>query len=118
MNLKGLWRSLGQAWGDPQVEVAAVSKGSYDPTTGGVTGTTSTSRYVRMRLRPFGQSELDNNTVQRGDVEGRMAAGDGETPPDIDDTVKAGGDTYQVVDVQTVTHGGETSGYVLVLRTV
>jgi len=80
----------------------SVSRGPFDPNTGGVE-TTETNSTVKGVIEEYRTGEIDGKTVMRGDLK-ILIAGDFAVDPQDKFTVL--GKSYGVVDVRHVAPGG------------
>jgi len=87
----------------------SVSRGPFDPNTGGVS-TTETSSTVKAVIEEYKAGEIDGKTVMRGDLKIHIA---GNFDVDPQDRFTVLGNSYGVVGVTHVAPGG-----VVILTTV
>lgn len=91
------------------------SAGTYDPTTGAATVTTTTQT-VYGAVFDYGIDHIDGTLIQAGDkqllISPFNSAGAALTAPQINDTVTLGGVTYTLVEpLKTINPGGTTVLY-------
>ena len=94
--------------------IRAISTGSYNPTTGTVSQTTSDTA-VRGVLEDVNIREV-NDLIQATDKRLLIAAADVTAAPTTADEVVISGTTYQVVRVTTIEQDNTAITYELILR--
>lgn len=104
------------------VTYSTITVGTYDPTTGTVAGDASSDTVLNAVItkpkenasQAAGSNSQSDNTILRGDL---MALIDGSTiTPSKKDRVSYDGDTYQIINVETVSPGGTDLIHKLQLR--
>lgn len=81
--------------------VRSITPGSYDPDVGQVTGRSVTTTAVKCSVRAFTASEL-GDTVQLGDLEVEIPAGQVATALSTKDEFVFDGKTYAVVNAERI----------------
>lgn len=92
-----------------------VSTGSYDPSTGSATETT-TDYSVTGTFINYKQGHIDGSLIQRGDRKALIAAKGLTVDPAIDDKITGVDDSVRVVAVQKIREGGSTVAFFCQVR--
>lgn len=79
------------------VTITRVVEGSFDPTTGTSTPSTTTTASAYAVAEPYNSSEVDGTNVLRTDA--KITLSKISTRPEVGDTVTMDGVTYRVMDV-------------------
>lgn len=88
------------------VTLRYVTEGTYDPSTGGLTGGSNTDSTVLAYFYNYALDEIDGSNVISGDRRVVLptvdSSGDTLTEPSIDDEIIGQGDTVKIVRVEKV----------------
>lgn len=98
----------------------AKSLGTYDPTTGGLTGGSSTSYTVNIHYSNYNLQDIDGRQVVMGDRKALFplvdTSGTAIPEPDIGDEITGEGDKVSVVSVQKIMSGTSPVCYICQVR--
>jgi hypothetical protein len=88
------------------VTLRYVTKGTYSPSTGGLTGGSTTDKTVKAYFYNYMLEEINGQSVQMGDrrvvLHTLDTSGDPISEPSVDDLILGQGDTVSIVSVQKI----------------
>ena len=102
--------------GFQSVTLTSVTPGTYDPSTGTVTGGSTTTTTLRAVVEDFKGLELIAGLVQAGDKKVTIAGANVASEPKPTDTVTVGSVVYAVERVNAVAPGSSAVIYELTCR--
>lgn len=88
-----------------------VTEGTYDPSTGAVSGQTTADTSVKGMLLNYKDYQFSDSQIQRGDRKIVLRASDAVSPQ-IGDLVVDGSVQYKIVDVSQIEESGDIVVYV------
>jgi hypothetical protein len=103
------------------ITLTKVTAGTYNPATGAMTGTTTSTQTAYGAIFDYGAKQIDGTLIKAGDKQVLISAfksdGSALTAPVLGDTVTIGGVTYTLVEpLKTVGPAGITVIYEANLR--
>jgi hypothetical protein len=98
-----------------QVTLTRVTEGTYDPTTGELSGGSTTTQTVAALVKDFNGIELLSGAIQAGDRKVSIAALNA-AEPQIGDTITVDSMVYNVLAVKTTWSGEKAAIYELQVR--
>lgn len=114
--LRPLARRLVDSFGKA-ITLRRVSKGTYDPATGSLTGQTTADYPTNGVVRALEEKHLKNTLVEAGDMEITVAADGLDIAPDPStDLVIVGLDTWDIISVEPIFSGELVALYNLIVR--
>jgi len=115
MGLTGVRRTMGN-WRGSTATLTRATGGSFDPSTGDITGGSSSTRDIDgVRVTPVEQREVDGQAVRITDLEAWIP-NDCNTAPVADDTIEVNGTTYRVQRVASAFDRDEVRGWRCFIR--
>lgn len=94
--------------------------GSYDPSTGDISGTTNTDYTIKTYLYEYRLDEIDGRSIVAGDrraVIHSLDTGGSTIPePEVDDEIRGLGDTVSIVSVSKIYSGDTLVCYIAQVR--
>ena len=97
------------------VTLTMVTEGTYDPTTGEVSGSSTSTEIPKALLEDFNGVDYVSGLVEKGDRKLTTPA-KGYTEPKPNDTFTVGSDVYKVIAVETVWSGEQAAIYISQVR--
>lgn len=97
------------------VTLTMVTEGTYDPTTGDVSGSSTTTEIPKALIEDFNGVDYVSGLVEKGDRKITIPAS-GYTEPNPNDRFTVGSDVYTVVSVETVWSGEQAAIYISQVR--
>lgn len=97
------------------VTLTRVTEGTYDPTTGDVSGSSTTTEIPKALIEDFNGVDYVSGLVEKGDRKITTPAS-GYTEPKPNDRFTVGSDVYTVVSVETVWSGEQAAIYISQVR--
>ena len=98
-----------------QVTLTIVTEGTYNPTTGDMSGASTTTQTPNALIEDFPGVDYVNGLVEKGDKRITIAA-DGYTEPKPNDTFTVDSLVYKVISVSTVWSGEQAALYASQVR--
>lgn len=92
------------------VTLTMVTEGTYDPTTGDVSGSSTTTEIPKALIEDFNGVDYVSGLVEKGDRKITTPAS-GYTEPKPNDRFTVGSDVYTVVSVKTIWSGEQAAIY-------
>jgi hypothetical protein len=103
-----------------EVTLIKPSYGAYDPATGAVGAGTTASYTVKCYLADYNLTELDNDSIVKGDRKAVFpyldTSGNTLPEPDFEDSISGNGDTVRIVAVQKLYSGLSLVCYICQVR--
>ena len=97
------------------VTLTMVTEGTYDPTTGDVSGSSTTTEIPKALIEDFNGVDYVSGLVEKGDRKITIPAS-GYTEPKPNDRFTVGSDVYTVVSVETMWSGEQAAIYISQVR--
>jgi len=88
-----------------------VTEGTYDPTTGAISGQTTTDTSVKGMLLSYRNKDFEGTLIQRGDRKILIRASD-SVVPEVQDIVLDSTIQYRLVDVRQIEEAGADVVYI------
>jgi len=93
-----------------QVSISHVIPGTYDPTTGGLTGGSTSVQTGTGAVFEYGNKNIDGTLIKVGDKQLLLSAlktdGTELVPPVVNDTVTIGGTVYTITQIKPLSPAG------------
>lgn len=94
-----------------ELTLRKVTEGSYDPTTGAISGQTTTDTAVKGMLLSYRDKDFDGTLIERGDRKILIRASD-SVVPEVQDIVLDSTVQYRLVDVRQIEESGDDVVYI------
>lgn len=108
-----------QAYGR-DLTLRSKSTGTYDPSTGGLTGGSNTDYTVKIYLFDYRLDEIDGTEVVAGDrravILSTDTSGDAIPEPEVNDEIRGAGDTVSIVRTSKIYSGTDVICYLSQVR--
>ena len=88
-----------------------VTEGTYDPSTGGISGQTTADTSVKGLLLNYNDRQFDGTIIQRGDRKIVLRSSDGVIP-EIQDIVLDGSVQYRLINSRQIEESGNDVVYI------
>jgi hypothetical protein len=98
--------------GEELTLIKKTTAGTYNPSTGAITGSTTTNHIFDGYFFNFSVGLPDNDELRRGSRRCIVPALGLTVEPDDEDLISGQGDTVKIVKVTTIFHGGSAVCYI------